>query len=218
MTYRRPLVQVSYAFASAFDEAAAGSGKGAKRPLAEEGGEPEGASKPSPAGKGKGKGKGKGGLLEKKSPVSLAKAVKNGAELAGMREAHLRDAEAICDFLAWIEKEVRHSSFVRRSTPESFRGPPSSWYLAARLPDRMPRMYSTGLLSVLAGRRSNHFGGGDRQAADGAASCEARLCGVQLPDHCRCVTSANRSILGFTAVYSMESAAAHMIALNAGRT
>ena len=26
--------------------------------------------------------------------------------MAGMREAHLRDAEAICDFLAWIEKEV----------------------------------------------------------------------------------------------------------------
>ena len=99
-------VQVSYAFASAFDEAAAGSGKGAKRPLAEEGDAAEGAAaKPSPAGKGKGKGK--GGLLERKSPVSLAKAVKNEAELAGMREAHLRDAEAICDFLAWIEKEVR---------------------------------------------------------------------------------------------------------------
>ena len=37
----------------------------------------------------------------------LAQATKNEAELAGMREAHLRDAEAICDFLAWIEKEVR---------------------------------------------------------------------------------------------------------------
>jgi Xaa-Pro aminopeptidase len=33
-------------------------------------------------------------------------ATKNEAELAGMREAHLRDSEAICDFLAWIEKEV----------------------------------------------------------------------------------------------------------------
>ncbi len=104
--------QVSYAFASAFDEAAAGSGKGTKRPLAEEGGEPEGAAaKLSPAGKGKGKGK--GGLLERKSPVSLAKAVKNEAELAGMREAHLRDAEAICDFLAWLEKEVRAASGSR---------------------------------------------------------------------------------------------------------
>ena len=102
-------VQVSYAFASAFDEAAAGSGKGTKRPLAEEGGEPEGAAKRSPA-----KGKGKGGLLERKSPVSLAKAVKNEAELAGMREAHLRDAEAICDFLAWIEKEVCARTVRRR--------------------------------------------------------------------------------------------------------
>ena len=97
-------MQVSYAFATAFEEAAAGSGKGAKRPRGEEGAEPEGAAQASPASKGKGKGK--GGLLEKKSPVSMAKATKNDAELAGMREAHLRDAEALCDFLCWIEKEV----------------------------------------------------------------------------------------------------------------
>ena len=99
-------IQVSYAVAKAFDEAAAGSGKGAKRPRSQEGDEPESAAKPSPASKGK------GGLLEKKSPVSLAKAIKNEAELAGMREAHLRDAEAICDFLAWIEKEVQSSHFA----------------------------------------------------------------------------------------------------------
>ena len=95
-------MQVSYAVAKAFDKAAVGSGKGAKRPRGEEGDEPEAAAKPAPASKGKGK----GGLLEKKSPVSLAKAIKNDAELAGMREAHLRDSEAICDFLAWIEQEV----------------------------------------------------------------------------------------------------------------
>ena len=55
---------MSYAIAAAFDEAAAGGGKGAKRPHAEEGEEPLAAAKP---------GKGKGGLLEKKSPISLAK-------------------------------------------------------------------------------------------------------------------------------------------------
>ncbi len=56
--------QVSYAIAAAFNEAVAGGGKGAKRPRAEEGAEIEAAAKP---------GKGKGGLLEKKSPVTLAK-------------------------------------------------------------------------------------------------------------------------------------------------
>lgn len=34
-------------------------------------------------------------------------AVKNEAEMAGMREAHLRDAVALCEFLYTIEKEVR---------------------------------------------------------------------------------------------------------------
>lgn len=40
------------------------------------------------------------------SPVVAAKALKNDAELAGMREAHLRDAVALCDFLCWIEDTV----------------------------------------------------------------------------------------------------------------
>ena len=56
--------QVSYAIAAAFNEAAAGGGKGAKRPRAEEGEEPVAAAKP---------GKGNARLLEKKSPVTLAK-------------------------------------------------------------------------------------------------------------------------------------------------
>ncbi len=37
------------------------------------------------------------------------KAVKNAAELAGMREAHLRDAVALCAFLANLERQVRQS-------------------------------------------------------------------------------------------------------------
>ncbi|KAL8540826.1 hypothetical protein ACS0TY_002157 [Phlomoides rotata] len=42
----------------------------------------------------------------KSSPVSLAKAVKNEAELDGMRNSHLRDAAALAQFWAWLEKEV----------------------------------------------------------------------------------------------------------------
>jgi hypothetical protein len=40
------------------------------------------------------------------SPVVAAKAIKNEAELEGMRQAHLRDAVAICDFLNWLENKV----------------------------------------------------------------------------------------------------------------
>ncbi|XP_051123417.1 aminopeptidase P2 [Andrographis paniculata] len=42
----------------------------------------------------------------KSSPVSLAKAVKNYAELEGMRNAHLRDAAALAQFWAWLEEEI----------------------------------------------------------------------------------------------------------------
>jgi Xaa-Pro aminopeptidase len=37
------------------------------------------------------------------SPISMPKALKNDAEVAGMREAHLRDARALSRFLAWLE-------------------------------------------------------------------------------------------------------------------
>ena len=48
----------------------------------------------------------KGLFLEKPSPLSFAKAIKNGAELDGMREAHLRDAVALAETLHHLEKEV----------------------------------------------------------------------------------------------------------------
>lgn len=38
--------------------------------------------------------------------VYVPQAVKNLAELTGMREAHLRDAVAICDFFAWFEATI----------------------------------------------------------------------------------------------------------------
>lgn len=40
------------------------------------------------------------------SPLGLPKAMKNEAELAGMREAHLRDGAALASFFAWIEAAV----------------------------------------------------------------------------------------------------------------
>ena len=48
----------------------------------------------------------KGLFLEKPSPLSFAKAIKNEAELAGMREAHLRDAVALVETLHHLEQEA----------------------------------------------------------------------------------------------------------------
>lgn len=44
--------------------------------------------------------------LNKSSPVCLAKAVKNEAELQGMCNSHLRDAAALAHFWAWLEDEI----------------------------------------------------------------------------------------------------------------
>ena len=40
------------------------------------------------------------------SPITLLKSVKNVVELAGVRQAHLRDSAAMCRFLQWLEDEV----------------------------------------------------------------------------------------------------------------
>ena len=48
----------------------------------------------------------KGLFLEKPSPLSFAKAIKNEAELAGMREAHLRDSVALAETLHHLEQEA----------------------------------------------------------------------------------------------------------------
>ncbi|XP_059645968.1 aminopeptidase P2 [Cornus florida] len=41
------------------------------------------------------------------SPISMAKAVKNDAELEGMCNSHLRDAAALAQFWAWLEEEIQ---------------------------------------------------------------------------------------------------------------
>ena len=45
-------------------------------------------------------------FVERPSPISAAKAVKNTAELDGMREAHLRDSVALATTFHWLEEEV----------------------------------------------------------------------------------------------------------------
>ncbi|XP_021282146.1 probable Xaa-Pro aminopeptidase P [Herrania umbratica] len=40
------------------------------------------------------------------SPISLAKALKNPAELEGMQNSHLRDAAALAQFWSWLEEEI----------------------------------------------------------------------------------------------------------------
>lgn len=45
-------------------------------------------------------------LKKGKDPCLLAKARKNSGELAGFRRAHIRDGIAMCQFLAWLEREV----------------------------------------------------------------------------------------------------------------
>lgn len=44
--------------------------------------------------------------LHRTSPITLAKAKKNAAELDGMRKAHLRDAAALTEFWAWLEYTI----------------------------------------------------------------------------------------------------------------
>ncbi|XP_039040416.1 aminopeptidase P2-like [Hibiscus syriacus] len=41
-----------------------------------------------------------------RSPISLAKALKNPAELEGMQNCHLRDAAALARFWCWLEEEI----------------------------------------------------------------------------------------------------------------
>lgn len=58
-------------------------------------------------------------------PVSLPKAQKNTAELAGMRASHIRDGVAVSRFLAWLDAEVAanrlHDEATLADKLESFR-------------------------------------------------------------------------------------------------
>jgi Xaa-Pro aminopeptidase len=47
-----------------------------------------------------------GAVIRGADPITLMKAVKNAAEIAGMRAAHLRDGAAVANFLAWFDREA----------------------------------------------------------------------------------------------------------------
>lgn len=49
---------------------------------------------------------GKGNSIEARSPVTDAKAIKNDAELEGMRQCHLRDSAALISYFAWLEEQL----------------------------------------------------------------------------------------------------------------
>ncbi|XP_010674747.2 aminopeptidase P2 [Beta vulgaris subsp. vulgaris] len=44
--------------------------------------------------------------VHRSSPISIAKALKNDAEVEGMRNSHLRDAAALAQFWSWLETEI----------------------------------------------------------------------------------------------------------------
>jgi len=46
------------------------------------------------------------------SPIDLKKALKNKQELDGMREAHLRDAAALCKFWAWMDLATKRGEVI----------------------------------------------------------------------------------------------------------
>jgi len=51
-------------------------------------------------------------VIDQPSPVVAAKAVKNPAELDGMREAHLRDAVALCEFLCDLDARLARGESI----------------------------------------------------------------------------------------------------------
>ena len=64
-------------------------------------------------------------VFEGASPIPLAKAIKNDAEIAGMVEAHLRDGVAMASFWCWLDSQAAqgktHSEFDIGETVRAFR-------------------------------------------------------------------------------------------------
>lgn len=55
---------------------------------------------------------------EIRSPVADAKAIKNSTELEGMRQCHIRDGAALCEYFAWLEEQL----LVKKSTLDEVQG------------------------------------------------------------------------------------------------
>lgn len=61
-------------------------------------------------------------LLTKLTPVASLKAVKNPTELKGMRNAHLKDAAALCCYFSWLEKNLGKKRITEISAAEKLKG------------------------------------------------------------------------------------------------
>jgi Xaa-Pro aminopeptidase len=55
-------------------------------------------------------------------PISLLKAVKNEAEIAGSRAAHRRDGIAVTRFLAWLDREAPQGTLTEIAAAEALEG------------------------------------------------------------------------------------------------
>lgn len=55
---------------------------------------------------------GEGRVEEIRSPIADAKAIKNDAELKGMRSCHVRDGAALTEYFAWLENELVNKGTV----------------------------------------------------------------------------------------------------------
>jgi len=114
--------KVSLALVSAAEDAAAASagGEGGRPAKKAKRGSPEKKGVAAKAEKGKG-----GPIKEGVSPIPLAKAIKNEAELEGMFEAHYRDGVAMASFWCWLDKQAAlgktHDEYEIGEVVSSFR-------------------------------------------------------------------------------------------------
>jgi Xaa-Pro aminopeptidase len=63
-----------------------------------------------------------GGVDLGPDPISLLKAVKNEAEIAGSRAAHRRDGVAVTRFLAWLDREAPQGTLTEIAAAEALEG------------------------------------------------------------------------------------------------
>lgn len=92
-------------------------------------------------------------LSESFSPVMMTKAVKNEKEQRLLKDCHIRDAVAVIEYLAWLEKtvptntvtELSGASFVdgRREKQQYFKGPSFTTISAGGLNAALPHYRST---------------------------------------------------------------------------
>ena len=50
-------------------------------------------------------------IMENNDPCALPKACKNNVEIQGMKNCHIRDAVAECEFLFWLDNEITDGNF-----------------------------------------------------------------------------------------------------------